>query len=269
MSENEQSAMHGRNRVDPSSLPEFDERMIRRATRWGIIKTAANVIVFLLAASLALQLLMGFVLSVGGKRDRLEQVVIPGLLVANPEYASYSSGCCNTGYTHMTGYLEIQLRSPEPVPQVLILEPAQDLRGRFDPYSVSVPLSPLGTLVQGGVSISADHEREVLASLPDNMQASAVVLFERPLDQAGVDAILARLGVASEAAVLFDVPQDARWVGSPSGTKRRIGWRDSSFSAFRDGPTLCPHPMTRRCTASAFPALRTSCRSRGAARQAW
>ena len=73
----------------------------------------------------------------------------------------------------------------------------------------------------------------MLQRLPDGMHANAVVLFEQPLEQAGVDAILASLDVPYYfAAVLFDVTQGARWVGSPVGTRARIGWPEASLSAF-------------------------------------
>jgi hypothetical protein len=232
MSDNHHDELDDGSQPD-DSLPEFDARAIRRATRRGIFRTALSVIGYLLLGSILLQVTTTLALEVGDRRHRLENVVIPGLLVANPEYESHGRGCCNADVTHLTGSLDIQLRSPAPTMPAITLEPTQDLLGRYDPYSVRVPESGLGQLVQGSFTITADQERRILQRLPDGMHANAVVLFEQPLDQAGVDAILASLDVPYYfAAVLFDVPQGARWVGSPVGTRWRIGWPEASLSAF-------------------------------------
>lgn len=232
MSDNEPDELDERDYPNGYSAPEFDARAIRRATRRGIFRTALSVIGYLLLGSIVLHTATVLVLELGGRRNRLENVVIPGLLVANPEYESHSRGCCNSDFTHLTGSLDIQLRAPAPTTPTIALEPTQDLFGRYDSYSVRVPESALGQLVQG-YTIPADRERRILQRLPDAVRASAVVLFEQPLDQAGVDAILASLGEPGYlAAVLFDVPQSARWVGSPVGTRWRIGWPEASISAF-------------------------------------
>lgn len=232
MSDNEHDELNERDHPKDSPAPEFDARAVRRATRRGIFRTALSVIGYLLLGSFVLQVTTSLVLEAGDRRDRLESVVIPGLLVANPEYESHSRGCCNSDFTHLTGSLDIQLRAPAPTTQTIGLEPTQDLLGRYDPYSVRVPESALGQLVQG-FTIPADRERRIMQRLPDAVHANAVVLFEQPLDQAGVDAILASLGEPGYfAAVLFDVPQSARWVGSPVGTRWRIGWPEASIPAF-------------------------------------
>jgi hypothetical protein len=232
MNDDERSNLGEGRDADDSPQPEFDERAVRRATRRGIFRTTANAVAFLLLGLIVLQMATGFVLTAGDRQERLNRVVVPGLLVAHPEYESHSRGCCNRSYTRLTAYLEIQPRSPVPLPPAFTLEPTQDLRGRYDPHSVSVPDSPLGRLLQN-YTTPEDQVRQVLERLPDGMNGNAVVLFRRPLDQAGVDSILATLDVPRfGAAVLFAVPRSARWVGSPAGTKTRIGWPEASIRAF-------------------------------------
>jgi hypothetical protein len=232
MNDDEQHRLGGPRDADDSGWGEFDERAVRRATRRGILRTTGNAVAFLLLGLFALEIATGLVLTAGDREDRLTHVVMPGLLVAHPEYESHSRGCCNRSFKHLTADLEIQPRSPVPLPPTFNLEPTQDLWGRYDPYSASVPDSALGQLVQN-YNTSEDQVRQVLERLPEGMSSNAVVLFRRPLDQAGVDSVLATLDFPRfGAAVVFDVPRSARWVGSPVGTKRRIGWPEASIRAF-------------------------------------
>jgi hypothetical protein len=220
--------------LELSPPPPFDERAIRRAVRRGVIRTAFHAIGWFFLASIALQLATNGWLQAGGRRERMDNVILKGLQVAYPEYETGGWGCCNRSLTRLTGFLDVTLRSPNAayVP-ALELRPTQDLLGRFDPFSVSIPSTRIGQTIQGP-PISKDAATRTLQQLPLRTNVSAVVLFDHPLDQSGVNNVFRAAGEYSflSAGVLFDVPRHSRWVGSPQGTKSRIGWPQASLSQF-------------------------------------
>ena len=222
-----------RDYIELSEIPEFDERSTRRMIRRGVLRTVLAVIGVLLLGSSLLQLGSDVLFHASGSEDRLESVAMPAISVRYPEYDEAGGGCCNTGITSSTGFVEFDLRSPT-MQQTTSLELQVDLRGRLDAYSYQVPQSPLGSVVQGWNG-GGTNGQAVLMELPDQTSASAVIVFSEPLDQAGVDEVLRRLGLPRFAAsVLFDVPSDLRWVGSPHGSATRIGWPVASVAAFSE-----------------------------------
>lgn len=145
------------------------------------------------------------------------------------------------------------------------LRPKVDLFGRFERFSAPVPTTPLGDLAQAH-AIAAATERDALSRLPDGMRASAVILFDHPLDPASIHALLG--GPGFNIAPLYDVPASARGAGRPGGCilfdpLGRPFWRcfpasplprcerRSGTRAWMPAPT--PSPFTSRSTTARAP----------------
>ncbi|HEU4354795.1 MAG TPA: hypothetical protein VFT27_04330 [Actinomycetota bacterium] len=186
------------------------------------MRTALSAVGYLLLAVMVWSVLATVLVEIGGKRDRLERVVIPAIQAAHPEYALGSGGCCTvTGILSLKGDFDLVLRSPAVEESIVQIQPTIDTFGRVDLDSAYVAQTPMSYLM-GGSAIPASTERKVLEQLPPGMNASAVVLFDHPIDEPEVQALLASM--SSDVALLYDVPQSARTGGGPTHIPDRIGW---------------------------------------------
>ena len=212
-------------------IPDFDAKAMHRAVRRGVLWTAFDVIALLVLASLLGQFVLAGLQGLGNRDDNFRTVVGTGYLVAHPEYAG-DAGCCNYSLTTMSVYDSIDLRSPQGVPLSRTVFIAQNLRGHVLQETVPHVETALGDVVQSGPGL-ADSSSRVLDGLPSNLQASGVVWFTHPVDQAGVDAAVGNLGITliggptTSAGVLFPAARVANSVHTI------VGWPTSSIQEYR------------------------------------
>ncbi|MFC4900954.1 hypothetical protein ACFQVD_41970 [Streptosporangium amethystogenes subsp. fukuiense] len=187
-------------------LPDFDPKRTRRAVRRGLSRTVAIVLAVL--ALLAVAATEGsFLVQTRGDRERRMQAVLgTAFKIYNPAYRATIDSCCRT--TPLSMSFEVAARP---------MGPAGAWPGGNESYTISqdffgrVRHLPLGrtantrlsqALFDVGTTLTAkDQVRAVLARLPADLSALAVVEFEQPLGEAGLKAFVKRYRSCAERVV--------------------------------------------------------------------
>ncbi|MEN3312958.1 MAG: hypothetical protein V7645_2287, partial [Actinomycetota bacterium] len=93
----------------------FDERATRRAVRRGVIRTAFVAVVWVVVASIVLNIASGFWQTRGDRRDHFAEVAGYGFFAAHPGFRWTGRGlCCNTDlrWTELLLTLDPKVASP-------------------------------------------------------------------------------------------------------------------------------------------------------------
>ena len=95
-------------------VPEFDERVARRAIRRGIFRTAFSTLLLAFFALIVLEVVSHFWQLRGDREERFQAVAGLGFLVAHPGWQGEPSGCCNTDLTSIELFLDIWPQGASP-----------------------------------------------------------------------------------------------------------------------------------------------------------
>ncbi|MEU4832246.1 hypothetical protein [Streptosporangium sp. NPDC023615] len=187
-------------------LPTFDPKRTRRAVRRGLFRTVAVVLAVL--ALLAVAATEGsFLLQTRGDRERRMQAVLgTAFKIYNPAYTATIDSCCRTTPVSMSFQVVAQPVGP------VGAWPAgsgsytisQDFFGRVRrlPLGRTANTRLSQSLYNVGTTLAAkDEVRAVLARLPADLSALAVVEFERPLGEADLKAFVERHRSCAEQVV--------------------------------------------------------------------
>ncbi|MFI6320461.1 hypothetical protein ACIBG8_23205 [Nonomuraea sp. NPDC050556] len=185
-------------------IPDFDPKKTRRAVRRGVLRTALTSALAL--AVVAVMLIGGLRLlqTRGDREERMEKVLGTALQIAKPAYHLDIEPCCDVGP------LSMSLRvSAQPIRAIgafnvgggSTYEVRQNFFGRVE----ELPWAQLGntdltTMLAnvGGTLQRRENIRKVLARLPQDMNALAVVELAQPMaDQAFRD-FLVQAGTGAE-----------------------------------------------------------------------
>ncbi|MFF5244413.1 hypothetical protein ACFY3V_09050 [Streptosporangium sp. NPDC000095] len=187
-------------------LPDFDPKRTRRAVRRGLFRTVAIVLAVLALLAVAATEGSSLLQTRGDREDRMQAVLGTAFKIYNPAYTVTIDPCCQTSPLSMS--FEVVARPVGPVGAW----PAggeshtigQDFFGR-------VRRLPLGhtsntrlsqSLFNVGTRLAPkDEVRAVLARLPADLSALAVVEFEQPLGEADLKAFTKRHGSCAERIV--------------------------------------------------------------------
>ncbi|GAB1819105.1 hypothetical protein [Herbidospora sp. RD11066] len=211
-------------------IPEFDPRATRRAVRRGVVRTATLVLGVLTVLALVATVGSHLVQTRGLREHRMVSVLGTALQIAKPAYAVTATTCCETGPLSMSftvtatpmrayggfgtsGGQEFTVR--------------QNLFGGVDelPWhqmadtSLTLALFNMGTRLQEKADV-----RKVLARLPQDLNALAVVEFARPLAGADLLGFTRRYDACPEKVVYETRPGSApiTW-GTGMGAPARSG----------------------------------------------
>jgi hypothetical protein len=78
-------------------IPPYNPRLVRRATRRGLVRSAFRVIVILLLGSLVLQVMGGLWGQVRGRKAHFQTVAEGAFMAAHPELSFGGGSCCMIG----------------------------------------------------------------------------------------------------------------------------------------------------------------------------
>ncbi|MEV0591208.1 hypothetical protein [Nonomuraea cavernae] len=172
---------------DLPPMPDFDPRRTRRAVRRGLVRTTSMVLAALTVVALAATLGSTAVQKRGDRQQRMTDVLGTAFKIYNPAYSLYTEHCCDATPLSLSFTV-----SGRPIRAA----------GGFTGYGGSgytitqdffgrVGRLPLGNSANTTLSTAlanvrtgnqpADSSRKVLARLPEELNALAVVEFDRPL----------------------------------------------------------------------------------------
>jgi hypothetical protein len=216
----------------------FDERTTRRAVRRGVIRTAFLAVVWVVAASVLLDITSWLWQARGDRRHHFAEVATYGFFAAHPGFRWTGPGsCCNTDLRSTELLLTLDPKVASPLSQTSELKLRLDLRGRLrDPlYQTSLPKTGLDA-----ASFRPDKValRKTLDSLPGSVVATAIVELRRPLDVSATYGLLARHHVTYPDSGRVAVYLQARYAtltGSTSGTfaDERVSWPNPAVAGFQ------------------------------------
>ncbi|MGW5160924.1 hypothetical protein ACWEPN_36120 [Nonomuraea wenchangensis] len=172
---------------EPLLIPEFDPKATRRAVRRGIRRTALLVLGVLTALALVATLGSALIQTRGDRERRMVHVLGTALQIAKPAYTVTSWTCCRTDPLSMSftvtgapmrahGGFDMQSQPDFTVRQNLFGRVEELPWAQMANTTLTTALFNMGTWLQ-----SKPDVRRVLARLPQDMNALAVVEFERPL----------------------------------------------------------------------------------------
>jgi hypothetical protein len=199
------------------AIPDFNPKMVRRATRRGLLRVAVIAALIVGAAFAVVDFGSGWLARRHDNGARTQQAV-EGAMIAHPGYAQYlsqdSSGHRNsisrTGdYSGTVTLAEVgPTGQPGATTEVHTNRP---LFGDFSVNGIVVP-SKLEDAIRNARP-GKDATRRVLSGLPDSVAASAIVEFTAPLDQKAADTAMKQMGVK----VGTDAPPTAQAVETDNG----------------------------------------------------
>ena len=216
----------------------FDERATRRAVRRGVIRTAFVAVVWVVGASLLLNVASWLWQARGDRRDHFAEVAGYGFFAAHPGFRWSGPGsCCNTDLRWIELMLTLDPKVASPLTQTSELKLRLDLRGRLrdPPYQTSLPKTGLDA-----ASLFPDKAslRQTLDSLPASVVATAIVELRRPLDVSSAYELLARHHVTypdSGGVAVYLQSRNAQITGSTTGTfaDERVSWPNPAVAGFQ------------------------------------
>ncbi|MEV4223245.1 hypothetical protein [Nonomuraea sp. NPDC049725] len=200
---------------EPLLIPEFDPKATRRAIRRGIRRTAVLVLGVLTALVLVATLGSALIQTRGDREGRMVHVLGTALQIAKPAYTVTSWTCCRTEPLSMSftvtaapmrahGGFALQSRPDFTVRQNLFGGVEELPWAQLANTTLTQALFNMGTQLQRKPDI-----RQVLARLPQDMNALAVVEFERPLTADSLVGFAQQYGACPEKVVYEARPGSA------------------------------------------------------------
>ena len=216
----------------------FDERSTRRAVRRGVIRTAFVAVVWVVAASILLNIVSWLWQARGDRRDHFGEVATYGFFSAHPGFRWSGPGsCCNVGLRSIELVLSLDPKVATPISQASELKLRMDLRGRLRApiYQASLPRTGLDAASFSPNKISL---RKTLDSLPNTVVATAIVELRRPLQVSSVYELLARHHITypdSGRVAVYLQSINEQITGSTSGTfaDERVTWPNPAIAGFQ------------------------------------
>jgi hypothetical protein len=216
-------------------IPEFDPRRTRLAVARGVLRAAVLTVLLLAAGSVVLQLVSYQWQTRGDRRERLQLVVGVGSQVALPGYRVLPASCCTTHLRSMELWQSAEPRAAARLrPQLELRHSLGLLGGLRRGFWPPLPRTPVDDAL--GTAVDPAETRRLLARLPEGIVATAVVAFAEPLDQDGLEALLARRKPATTLLemppVFLEPPYGARRLGlvaplawpEPWAVDREVEW---------------------------------------------
>ncbi|MFF5205032.1 hypothetical protein [Streptosporangium sp. NPDC000396] len=187
-------------------LPDFDPKRTRRAVRRGLFRTVAIVLAVLALLAVAATEGSSLVQTRGDREGRMEAVLGTAFKIYNPAYAVTIDSCCQTTPVSMS--FEVAARPVGPVGAWPVGSESytisQDFFGRVQhlPLGHTANTRLSQSLFNVGTTLTAkDEVRAVLARLPADLSALAVVEFEQPLGEADLKSFVKQYGSCAEWVV--------------------------------------------------------------------
>ncbi|MET7461522.1 hypothetical protein [Nonomuraea sp. NPDC005501] len=171
-------------------LPDFDPRATRRSVRRGIVRTATVVLAVLVAVVLVATLGSAAVQKRGDRERRMWDVLGTAFKIYNPAYAIDVVGCCETTPWSMSLTVGARQRRAQggfeggdggfyTITQDFFGRVGRLPLGNYANTRLSTSLANVGTRLQ-----SKEGVRTVLARLPEDLNAMAVIEFAKPMTPA-------------------------------------------------------------------------------------
>ncbi|MFB9475415.1 hypothetical protein ACFFR3_38500 [Nonomuraea salmonea] len=187
-------------------MPDFDPRRTRRAVRRGLARTVVSVLAVLALVAVVVTEGASLVQTRGDRERRMMDVLGTAFKMYNPAYLVDNGPCCET--TPVSMAFEVTARPMGPVgawpggSQTYSI--SQDFFGRVGrlPLGHTANTRLSQSLFNVGTTLGRKEEvKQVLARLPADLSALAVVEFERPLPEAEFEAFVRRHGSCAERVV--------------------------------------------------------------------
>ncbi|GAA3526409.1 hypothetical protein GCM10022419_001390 [Nonomuraea rosea] len=181
---------------DFPEMPDFDPKVTRKAVRRGLFRTTFSALAIILVLVLAATFGSALAQQRGDREQRMMDVLGTAFKLYNPAYTVTTGECCET--------------TPVSMSFEAFAAPLRAAGGFYpvgsDTYTISqdffgrVGHLPMGSTANtrlaialydvGGTLAPKEDVRKVLASLPEGLNALAVVEFATPLAAAGLKAFL-------------------------------------------------------------------------------
>lgn len=189
-------------------LPAFDARAARRAIRRGIARTVLATLAVLLVVYLGFQIASALWHNRPVNRDRIQDVLGRGLLVAHPGFSSDTGGCCNTSGSRTELVLGLTPRVAGSLEQEIDVRLQVGLGGHLVRETIpELPETPVEQALQVPRAPSKAATRRVLGRLPEGIIATALVGLRTPLRNDAWERFLVEHGSTPTTAGFFaDVP---------------------------------------------------------------
>ncbi|MCF6471000.1 hypothetical protein FAF44_21745 [Nonomuraea sp. MG754425] len=194
------------NMPDIPDLPDFDDKRTRRAVRRGLFRTVAIVLAVLALLAVAATEGSSLVQTRGDREHRMQAVLGTAVKIYNPAYTVTIDTCCRTTPVSMS--FDMAARPIGPVGAWPAGSESytisQDFFGRVGrlPLGHTANTRLSQSLFDVGTTLAAkDEVRAVLARLPADLSALAVVEFEQPLGEADLKAFVKRYRTCAERVV--------------------------------------------------------------------
>ncbi|MGW4961086.1 hypothetical protein ACWEPL_28030 [Nonomuraea sp. NPDC004186] len=191
---------------DMPDLPDFDPKRTRRAVRRGLFRTVAIVLAVLALLAVAATEGSSLVQTRGDREQRMQAVLGTAFQIYNPAYAVTIGSCCQTTPVSMS--FEVAARPLGPVGAWPVGSESYTLSQDFFGRVGRLPLGHTAntrlsqSLFDLGTTLTTkDEVRAVLARLPADLSALAVVEFEQPLGEAELKAFVKQYGTCAERVV--------------------------------------------------------------------
>ncbi|GAA3419528.1 hypothetical protein GCM10018952_59410 [Streptosporangium vulgare] len=187
-------------------LPDFDPKRTRRAVRRGLFRTVAIVLAVLALLTVAATEGSSLLQTRGDREARMQAVLGTAFKIYSPAYTVTIDSCCQTTPASMS--FEVVARPMGPVGAWPAGSESytisQDLFGRVRrlPLGHTANTRLSQSLLNLGTRLTTkDEARAVLARLPADLSALAVVEFEQPLGEADLKAFVKRYRSCAEQVV--------------------------------------------------------------------
>jgi len=166
-------------------LSLLDDGSIRRAVRRGVVLTGLVAAAWLLLATVVLYI--GAVVFAAVHTEHFHDLAFYGAQVGRPGYAVTGNSCCSgsAGLTNVQG-LDLHVRAALGQSAPVSGQVRRTLTGRMVAALPQEDGTPIGAALQRTRPTKAGTSA-FLQTLPPTISASAIVEFETPLDQAGLD----------------------------------------------------------------------------------
>lgn len=231
--------------VTVPELPEFDNKIFRKAVRSVIARTVFWTLIVVTVGPLLLEITTGVVSTRGGREERFGRFMDGALALAYPGY-ELNTLCCRRGRAlDLWTRNDLRPRQPFPAEVGIKLDLRQNAFGRLDPADASVRI-PTGRL--GGVLLPAPEKpatRRLLTHLPKAIVVSVAVELSAPVGPSGFREVAERfnLRVAARASDWVDptdtpiilTPNDAitRSTRFPFTKIRHLVWPNADLAQFQ------------------------------------
>ncbi|MGW0196268.1 hypothetical protein [Nonomuraea sp. NPDC003201] len=184
-------------------LPDFDPKRTRRAVRRGLFRTVAIVLAVLALLAVAATEGSSLVQTRGDRERRMQAVLGTAFQIYNPAYTVTIGSCCQTTPVSMS--FEVAARPLGPVGAWPVGSESYTLSQDFFGRVGRLPLGHTAntrlsqSLFDLGTTLTTkDEVRAVLARLPADLSALAVVEFEQPLGEAELKAFVKQYRTCAE-----------------------------------------------------------------------